>query len=152
MDDLRLRLKARAYLAVTGLFYLLVGVFYSVDNFRLDLAFQPHLMWSRGFILVGILSLFAWFDRSSKPSCRALYLAAGLAAGFAAQFFLLAVTIPDWHYLLGVVLWTYIASAHFSVALLPDPYLVALFENEFDALLAARNARITDGTLGISAD
>lgn len=134
MHELKARLRTRSYIAATGLFYLLVGVFYGTDRFRLDLAFQPHLIWSCSFVLVGIVSLFAWADKGYKTSCRALHLSGSLAAGFAVAFLQQAIAIPDTRFLLGVLVWGYIAGAHLTVARLPDPYLVELFEEEFKAI------------------
>lgn len=134
MNDLKTRLRTRAYIAATGVFYLLVGIFYGTDRFRLDIAFQPHLVWSCSFMLVGVVSLFAWADKSYRMSCRALYLSGSLAAGFAVASLQQAIAVPDTRFLLGVLVWGYIAGAHLTVARLPDPYLVELFEEEFKAI------------------
>lgn len=134
MNDLKTRLKTRSYIAATGFFYLLVGIFYSVDYLRLDHVFQPSPLWSSAFILSGVISLLAWANKSYQASRKSLYLSGSLAAGFAVAFLQQSLAIPDAHYLLGVLIWAYIAVSHLSVARLPDPYVVALFEQEFKTI------------------
>lgn len=133
MSDFSLRIRTRSYLGLTGVFYLLVGLAFSSDALHLSSDFQPNILWPCAFILSGILTLFAWVDCGFRAGRRALRLAAGIAAAFS-TLFLMNLLSGDTRYLLGTVLWAYIACAHLSVSRLPDPFILALFESEVHKL------------------
>ncbi len=133
MSDLRMRLRTRAYLGLTGIFYLLNGVAYSSSTFLMAAHFQPGPVWPCAFILAGILSLFGWVGAGYKTGRHALYVAASVAAGFS-TLFITKIAGGEIVYLAGAAVWAYIASAHITIARLPDPFVLALFESEVKKL------------------
>lgn len=126
---MKLRLLSRAYLGLTALFYCFVGVAIASESLRLDGTFEPGLVWACSFIFAGVLTGLAWFTLPYAAAKRALAVCAVVSLGFGVLF-ASKVAMGDLHFLLGAVVWTYLALSNFTVMKMPDPYILAFMEHE----------------------
>jgi hypothetical protein len=143
MELFWLKIKARAYVGLTGIFYLIAGLTFSIDGLEYAVS-DPGLFWSLAFGFVGLLNLMAWVVDGYKLAEASLALAAAVALGFSALF--LSLVVGGQHtLLLGFILWLYIAICNFINSRLPDPFLIKLLEKEVKDLAARLKGVKTDG-------
>lgn len=124
METLWLKLRARAYVAFCGFFYLSVGVTASV--YTLSIAgVTLSSFWPVVFVLAGISNLISWPLDNYHLSRYSLSFAAAVSLGFS-FLFLAKVFTGDYSYLLACFLWIYTSFCNWLVARAPDPYPAVL--------------------------
>lgn len=136
-----LRLTSRIYLGMTALFYVLIGLFLSLNlNTYSEIGGQASF-WACAFVFTGVLSIMSWLDPRYRLAKPVLMLAAAVAGGFACLFFA-RVMEQQSEFLIAAAMWGYIACTHIDYAKRPDPYVLSLFEHEVrDLEKQIRNAR-----------
>lgn len=130
---MKLRLISRLYLGLTAMFYLTVGILLALPLATYTAVPAQHSFWAGVFVVAGLMSFVGWVDRRywlAKPS---LLLASSTAGGFSVLFWAELISGNPEHVIVASM-WSYIALSHAVHARLPDPYVLALFEREVEAL------------------